>query len=568
MIKQANKSFKAWISEPKSSICSQTERFDKKIKAKRSREILKIWVFVALTLGLISILLFSLNSNAGSISVIDGTIYSTQLNSLGPTNSWGGDKGTINNNPVEISRKPFFAKYILSADIVTDSLPGGNLNMNKYNLVVMGTNTTFNMNNVENTTYTDLYEGVLFPSSLYSGKDNPQNTFDCSNRATFQIGGKNFSGCRANLLNNIVMGLLKYKVSGSKYLPLFIVDTSNLICYDNNACNFEFLLPINSTIPYYYYYISKLPEYSIRVWIDSVERDDFETTALPYYVKTEVVDYYTGDPIPNVNVAVTENNGNAIFVPFRLEGIVSESTSMTKTNSTGEAMFIIAPTDYQTPDYSINVSVIVDNEVAKTKALTVDDASSAPQEKKLLSPSLLLDNARVNVNAMNQITNSLYIWANTLREAKFFDMTVYKNGSISPSNINLQTGAPNVITVHLKDSNGQEVNGYVSTMENNGYLIMNPVYNSTNLGYKEHIDKMEEIPTGTQFVITPTSYGTINSNITLSVYDNNHNLIKNIQLSVNPALEPRAGQSYNNDEMKTTINAMNVVLNSLYYSLN
>jgi len=169
---------------------------------------------------------------------------------------------------------------------------------------------------------------------------------------------------------------------------------------------------------------------------------------------------------------------------------------------------------------------------------------------------------------MNQISNSLYQWANTLKEARFISLTVYTNGTVSPSNPTVQTGAPNVITVTLKNSGGTIINGYVKATENNGYLVMNPVYNSTETGFKQHEHDMEYIPTSQQFIITPTSYGLVQSNVSLSVYDSSKNLIKKINLNVNPNLDPKAGSSYNNDDMKVIINSMAVVLNSLYYALN
>ena len=511
----------------------------------------------------------ALLSKAGNISVTDGHIYSTELNSLGPTNKWGGDMGEITNTPVTTSRDPFFARYIDSPQVLYDSLAGGNLNMQKYNLVIMQENLSFNVSKVYNTTYSDLNQGVLFPSSLYSGKDNPLNTFDCSNREIFQIGGLNFSACVAHLLTNINMGLLKYKIGSNSYVPVFIVDSGYYTCYNNTNCNFEFLLPIDTSNPYYFYHISKLPEYNIRVWIDSVERNDFEKTALPYYVTTEVTDYYTGNPINGAEVAIQEYDGNDIFIPLRLNGIISKATSITKTNSSGKALFIIAPTEYPTSsNYHLNVSVIVDDEIAKSKELIIDDSSSAPQDKKPLSPSTLLDNAKVQINAMNQISNSLYQWANTLKEARFISLTVYTNGTISPSNPTVQTGAPNVITVTLKNSGGTTINGYVKAAENDGYLVMNPVYNSTETGFKQHEHDMEYIPTSQQFIITPTSYGLVQSNVSLFVYDSSKNLIKKINLNVNSNLDPKVGSSYNNDDMKVIINSMDVVLNSLYYALN
>ncbi len=520
-----------------------------------------------LVVSLILILFSALSLAVDNISVRDGKIYLAGLYSNSQTNKWGGRYGTINNNYVAISRRPFYYDYVSSAETIFQSLGGGNLG-NGYNLVLMPVNVSFDVTRLYPTNHLDLQAGVLFPSSMYDGEDNPENTFNCDVKENFQISGINFSTCHVRLLKNVEMGLFKYLTDNGNYVPVYVVDISDYVCYKGGSCNYELLLPITAE-PYFYYYISKFPEYKIRVWIDSVETTHFSKTALPYYVTVQVLNYYTGQPLPGIRVAVSEDSGNNIFVPLRLSGTISRAMSMTTTNSSGEALFVIAPTEYPASDsYSINASVVVGDEIVKTERLIVDDASSASLTKKALEPTTLLDNAKVDVNAMNQISNSLYIWANTIKQAKKFSIDVYTNGTISPANTTLQTGAPNVITISLRDTNGNLLNGYAKAEEKNGYLVMNPVFNSTDVGYKDHVHDLLNIPLNQEFVITPTSYGLVRSGVKLYVYDSNGNYVNTVNFNINSQLEPRSGESYDNDDLKVIINSMNVVLNSLYYAMN
>jgi len=544
---------------------------------KKSKDYSKV-IGVVEIIAVITILCFLtfFSTASSNLDVISGHIYLTDLTGEASTTKWGGDMGLISSSTLEVSARPFFARYIDSAQIFYDTIAGGNLNRARYNLVIMKANVSFNVSLLYNTTSADLSPGVLFPTSMYNGNDDPDKTFDCSSPVIFQINGENFSACYTQLLQNVNMGLLKYKLNTSEYIPVYIVDTSDYTCYNNSYCHFEFLIPVDTTTPYYYYHIGKYPQYSLRVWIDSVERTDFQQTALPYYVTVLVSNLYTGDPVPNIDVSIIEEQGNNIFVPLRMSGIISRSLSVTQTNASGKAIFIIAPTEYPSiTNYSIKAGVIVDDEIANEKELSVTNALSISYQKKALSPSTLLDNAKVAVNAMNQISNSLYIWANSVSgsdspspEAKFLYVTVYTNGTYEPQSLEVQTGAPNVVYVTLKTPLGSIVSGYVKAQEQEGYLIMNPTYNATSTGYKEHLHRFFWLPTQQQFVITPTSYGIVNSSVKLDIYDSSYSYITTVNLSINPNLEPRSGSYYNDDDMKVIINAMAAVLNSLYYALN
>ena len=98
--------------------------------------------------------------------------------------------------------------------------------------------------------------------------------------------------------------------------------------------------------------------------------------------------------------------------------------------------------------------------------------------------------------------------------------------------------------------------------------LFNPTNNPPSIGAKNHTHEYEEINTTEQFIITPTEYGGIDSNITLTIYNSTDDVVTEINLTVNQSLEPRSGSSYASDELKVIVNSLNSVVNHLYEALN
>jgi len=510
-------------------------------------------------------------------------MYSSNLQALMGTDKWAGIVGHLNAGALEENTTSFAQIHIASSAIFEANFPGSSFKDGKHYFVAMTQDISFNLSNLYSVDEDDLKEfGIfnqtnfpIFHPGYYSKADNPNATF-CCNKEKILVAGENFTAFSITLSNNIKYFLLKYKINNG-YIPAFFVELGDYLCYNATSCNFEFLLPVGKT--YHFYLLSKEPAYKFYIYIDGVETNTFQQTALPYNLTIRVTYLYTGEALANRTIVVFENDGNDIFIPRRLSGTIARGMSLSKSDENGIVTFIVSPTEYPLIDtYSINIGALSNDIITNIKPLVVTNALSIERQKKHINQSSLSDNAKVAVNAMNQISNSLYIWANKEKMAKVYTITCYMDGSYTIYNASdgmyytsaeLQTGAPNVITYILKYNNGTEAFGYAKIEETDGYLVMTPVYNPPIIGSKTHRHELINLTTNTQFIITPTSYGGVTSQVKLYLYDSLNNLKCQVNFNINPNLEPRTGGVYyENDAMKTLINAMNSVLDSLYYALN
>jgi len=533
-------------------------------------------IFVGLTL-LVMIGLVG----AGSIDVTSGGSFYATLEGRFLSANWAGLKVINNGINLPESNLPFVS-FALSLPLVMEvQFPGNNLKDDSHYYAAM-IPSTFNLNNIQNVSVSDLDSEQLFTSAQfptfypdYDGKsDNPRDTFCCSTE-DISIGGRNFSAFKTTMEPSIDYYLLKYDDSGTA-TPFFIVKFKDKTCYNNTACVGQFMLPITNS-NYNYYILSKYPQYTYRVWIDNVETNTFSQTALPYNLTVEVSDLYTSLIVPDVKVLVAEDAGQNIFIPYKLTGYISTAYSLGLTDADGKETFLVAPTVYPTLDnYSIYMAALIDGFLTSQEELFVSSKDSLVAQSKPLTPSRLYDNSKAAVNAMNQISSYLFKWSSERLEAKKFTIT-YDRGTdtftlldlqTSAPTVTLKTGAPNVITLSVTNF-GVPQSGYKGIIqEEDGYLIMNPYTDSSPLDQKKRFH-MYEVPTGTEFVVTPTSLGTVTGNATLTILDSGNNVLNSIELSVDSDLNiVSGGSAYNNDLLKTIVNAMNAVIYSLYYSLN
>ncbi len=545
------------------------------------------------TVSLALLFLFS-SVNASYVSLVAGNITLIRISADMNTSRWGGIVGTATQTGDD-SVNSIMTINLMSGYVYDfPNLKGSNLitNDREYYYAVLPVNVQINTSDIENTTETDLEENQLFDPShypqfypgYYNYSDNPQKTFcqDGCHYTNISIGGIWFKGIYTMLDIGVPEILLKYKVNSSLTVPMYLVPISQYTAYNHSPANMEFILPaLESGSLYYLYILSKAPSYNLTVWIDGVQTLDIPQTALTYNVTAVARNIYTGSIAPNVTVALFEENGADIFLPYKLSGYISQGIAMANTDSNGRVTFILAPTEYgDIANYTVGVGIYQsrDNTIVKRKYFNLEDYNTILFESKELSGGLG-NNAKVIVNAMNQIVNSLYVWASKLEEAHEYILYyntdtgeyyfIKDNGITHLSNITLQTGVPNVISVVMENNAGQITNGLVSVKESDGYLIMNPTYNPLETGYKTHEARLRYIPTSTQFVICPTSYGNVHSKIEIDLYDENKNLLKNITVGINPTLDTSGGGiPYSSNALKTEINKMVQVLYSLYYSLN
>lgn len=543
--------------------------------------------FITGFLGLILICL-AVQGQPDSGEIVSGHIYGANLESIGLTSLWGGLFGSLSSTELEVSDKPFHSFTVGSSSVYqVSNLPGLNLKNGQHYFGLLPINTSFNISKIRNVTISDLDENGLFNQTNFphfhpnytDKKDNANYTFCCSQK-TFKIDGTNFMGFVITLESNIEYGLLKYQYNDTTAYPLFIVELDDYTCVGQTQCNYEFLVPYDKT--YYFYALSKIPAYNITTYIDGNEGTTFQKPALPYNLTVRVTRAYGGTPVANITVAVIENNGNNLFVPLRLNGITSLALCSGKTDNNGYVQFIAVPTEYpEITGYSISVVLLTNDlqTVLKEKNLSIAVTGSISGEKKPLSPSELSNDGKVAVNTINSLVSSLYAWANIDGQALNHDITVYTNGTISPAQNELGTGAPNIIRVTLKDAGTQiPISGYVRIEEAQGWIVMHPPYSSESvIGSKTRLHREFYIPTGSYFLVSPTNNPPASSELYLLVYNSTYGLVGNFsgdQFNATNSISDegtgvRGGyQTLNLNEFKTTINALASIGSNLYYALN
>ncbi len=541
----------------------------------------RIWIIIGAVLVLLaapSIIWIA----ADSIDIEAGRIFYAELESIQDTLFWAGLKIEHDGQPLSESNEPFATITLDVPIIATVQFPGENF---KGGLHWYGATFAeqFLATNIMNTTPSILEAEQIFPSNLYPHlypryddmRDGPNATF-CCDTAEIRIGGENYTSFVIEIDYGIEYHLLGYNDSG-QLMPLFLVEIEDATCYNATSCVGQFMLPISDE-PYNFFAISKMRAYTYDVFIDGVQTKDFPQTALPYNLTIVTRDLYTGVLTPGVNVLVGEENGLNLFVPYRFSGYISEFYSIGTTGPGGAETFLVAPTQYPTIDgYSIYVAVLQEGLITSREQLSVLNVDSLVQQSKPLSPSALFDNAKTSVNALNQINSFLFTWSSQLLQAYRYTIQYELVGStfnVIPAHtagsvFELKTGAPNVVTVHVTNG-GFPAGGYTARIrETDGYLVMNPYVGSSPLTGKDRISHSQNLPTGNEFIITPTRLGAVQSNITLEILDDEGEIIAELPAVIDDDLNIGSGGIfYNNDLLKTVTNSMNQVINSLFYALN
>lgn len=523
---------------------------------------------------------------AGSVNVKSGRVLFMSLETDFDSYNWVGLKVINDATPLSESVFPFLNLQLNAPAIIETSFPGYNLKDSSYYYASM-LSPNFNLLNVKNISAVDLESNQLFTPSdypqfyekdYYTYSDNPKNTF-CCNMTTVPLGGNNYTAYALTLNSDVNYYLLKYD-DGENVTPLFLSEFKDATCYNSSACVSQFLMPISDT-EYNFFLLGMYESYEYDVWIDTISTSSFSQTALPYNLTVRVRNLYSGLIVPNASILVGEDSGQNLFVPYTLSGFVSEAYSVGKTDDQGYETFLVAPTVYPTiPDYSIYVAVLREGSKVSKENLYVTSMDSLVTQPKTITPSRLKDNAVASVNAMNQIASFLYTWSSQRVEAMKFKITYdvlgdsfttydLQTSSVFPNPIEVKTGAPNVFTVVVSNTGGAPLTDFKARVkEEGGYLIMNP-YTDTNPLTETTRIHTQLANMNEEFIITPTALGFVSSNVTIEILDSSGNVIGSYDVPINANLNiDTAGTIYNNDLLKTIVNAMNQILNSLYNSLN
>ncbi len=538
--------------------------------------------FYKLAVPFILLLALAGISLADSIGLTAGHSYMATMVAEADTPNWGGLIITQDFSFLNSRLTPFISMTMDTATIYELPFPG--INLNDGNHYYMATFVEdFELDNIRNVSYSDLQIDGMF-SSTYAPtfypdydrrNDNPLETF-CCDTETIQIAGRNYTAYTTTLQNDITYYVLKY--GDGQGIPMLLSKIEGGVCYDTTPCISEFMLPVSPDHPYYFYAISKNPYYLYNITIDDVYTTVIPQTALVYKLWVKVYNAITYEPVPNISIMVGEDKGQNIFIPYRLEGYMSRAYSVGLTDNNGTDEFLVAPTVYPSiGNYTLYVGVLQEGEPTNMEELTVTSRDALIQVSKPLAPSSLYDNAKVSVNAMNQINNYLFKWSSQLLQARQFTVTYNVNtdsytvsevGKSGERNLTFKTGAPNVVMVAVVEDSVPNTDYSIRVKEQGGYLIMDPYTAAEPFTQKTRINT-QTVPSLSEFIVTPTSLGVIQSNITLQIIDPEENVIREIPASIESTLAISSGGTYyNNDLMKTIVNAMNSVLSSMFYSLN
>lgn len=556
-----------------------------KLSSKDYSWILMFLFIIILIMGFISTTSLGPLIQGRAITVISGHIKRVSLETTAPTTKWVGITITNSVSPLSESALPFYTINVstFSENIETYQFPGANLKDGNHYYGAMIPD-EFNSNYLVNVTPGDLDENGTFSSSefsiFYPGYEtyntNPNKTF-CCDTTTIEISNVNYTVFNITLAQDVTYYLINYNESGN-LTPLFLCPFEDTICYDGSGCVAQFMLP-RADYSYNFYTINKHTPYDYDVWIDGVSTSTFSQTAQPYNLTIKAFEVYTGNPADTMQIIVGEENGQNIFIPYRLSGYISNAYSIGLTDSDGFETFLVTPTaTANSENYSIYVGMLIDGTITSKKELDITTIDEIVFVSKPISPTRLYDNAKAATNAMNQINSYLYRWASEYTRARKIDISyelTTNTFTITPepggtTGKYIVTGAVNVLEVAVKNGGFPQPGYSVRVKEKEGYLILNPYTDNQPLTDTEKIH-LEELPTDTEFIITPTSLGLISSNVTIEVLNSGGGVVDTLEMNISPSLElPGAGNTeyYSNDLLKTVVNAMNQVLYSLYYSLN
>ena len=526
------------------------------------------------------------------------TYYSEVTDPFAQTIRWAGIK--VIHNAIELSEGtlPFLSSTITAPGVVQAAFPGANHDDGFHDYIATQ-DSVFNIASLENITPTDLLSDHLFNrteypqfytnftlttgDNYYGKSDNPNATF-CCNMTTILVGAVNISVFQVNLNYGYTYYLGKYNSHG-KQVPLFIAPHQQTLCYNSTVCYAQFLIPISPSVSWSFFSINSLGAYTFDVYVDSVLTTIIPQTAKPYNITLRASNLYTGAVAAFTPVAIGEEDGQNLFVPYRLSGYVSRAYTVGESDINGFESFISTPTIYPLvagSNYSFFVAAIIANTPTSIQSISVASANKLLFGSKHVSPQSVFDNAKTSVNAMDQITSYLYRWTSVLEQAKTINITYdvgYQNYTIDrePGSFNdftLETGIPYVVSFNvLNFSNSTATDPNLTTtygyfQQQGGYLVLNPYTDSAPLNSTTRIDEWT-VPAGGQLIIVPTALGAITSNISFYVKDVNLRSIGVINATVIPSLSnSEDGVPYSNDLLKTVTNAINQVLHSLYIALN
>ncbi|MEM2908555.1 MAG: hypothetical protein QW171_00140 [Candidatus Bilamarchaeaceae archaeon] len=494
--------------------------------------------------ALIILLIINVISAQG-VTTEGGNITNAAINCSQLTRFWAGIVGWLNNSPADIDY-PVSNQSTPNITIYTNRPNGSYAEF--FNTSMILTRLPFKpaTSNIFTPIQSDFDENgmfqnftVFFGVPYNSTPEDPLDTF-CNpcNYMTCYILNVSLP-CPYIVLNpNTRMAVLKF-FNGTVVEPLFVGLVESKPGYNGSFFDFEYIVP---ALENYYFYLYKREACNISVWIDDTQTTVFPKTGVPYKVEVLVRDNSSA-PISNITVRAEEENGRNILYPVIQLGKKFFGYGEMRTNSSGRAIFALAPTRYNIPDaYDYKAYIEAEGQgyycrqnlsIASYSALTPTYRSS------LVNPTYG-SQVKASTQNMNSLASTATKWT-AARKIHLANVDVYTNGSHSQLPI-LRAGAPNMLNITVYDNDTLEkINATAYVLEENGHITFVPAQPN-----KERYENTKSFYTNETVVVIPTRY---NNNATFDVTINDNGaIIAVLNFAVNSTLEEPAADEADMDD--------------------
>jgi|GEM_PF-1857468 len=495
-----------------------------------------------------------------SIGLEGGNIVKAVLAPSYVSSNWAGVSGEVTgfqeetNSPIEY----FFVDDSRSGTVNTIDM-SGQADGDHFFASIPFYSSSFNPQDLENVTSSDLEAGGLFDSEGFSTfypdstsydslHDNPEKTFTESGNV--RILDKEYDAMKTTLNQGIDYYVLSYD-TGSGVEPIFLTRINDYeTCYDGNSCNHQFLLPdINEE--YSFYMLSEYEPVNITTLIDGEASTVFPYSGRPYNL-TVVTETVFGDQEPlDTQVRITEREGNNLFTPAFSQNYSSKGQIVTETRN-GSVSLLMSPTKYNSPDdYNLSVEVYSDGEAYETVSMSVENnniefTDDGPASKGFDN---LENSYKKGIDRLRPIANCMYSNINSNK--------IYSLKASSGIDLDVVRGVPYVIDA--------EVDSF-KLVEDGSHLVMNPARDSDTV----HLEAGGGLYDSSDDVLfTPTLSSVEDDSLGVKLYDRQGDLLGETNLSVRSStcgdvVDGVESSAPELNSLKKRVNAIRPVLNSLF----
>lgn len=524
---------------------------------------------------LISFLMFGAAISA-SISLEGGEIVRAILSAQDISERWSGVSGELIGHREDTPE----SVDMLIANDDTGSTVGvnlrGQLDGKHYFAAIPFDDADFDQSRLGNISLSDVESGNLFDesdfpifypegSSYEEIRDAPDETFE--NTADLRVLEEPYSGLRTTLRDGVPTYLLNYSLDSGE-APIFITPIRKYnSCYNEEACNYEFLLPsLNGSTrgeDYNFYMLSENRPVNVTVLIDGERNRTFPFAGRPYNLTILTRDIFDGNSLVNRDIRITEKEGNNLFTPaVDSSGYDSRAEIVTETKG-GVKSILFAPTEYSSPEnYNLTVDIITDDgligqrENLSVRSESIERTDKGPSEKGF---SGMENEYKRGVNHLRPIADCLF---NYVSDEMAYELDV----NSSDDNLKVTRGIPYLVNLENSDAE------YYRLEEPSSHLVMFPAGgNDTATVHRPSADS--SYSASEEVVFTPTVLGSEDSGLKIKLMDSEEDLLHEANLSVKGATCGSPEDGFQREapylkSFKKRVNSIRPVLNSLYVAGN